>query len=651
MSSRKRLKLFAFALLVLGIGRLLLGPPGLPDDFFGWQKKIGVLLIQLFFIFHCVLWGRLLLNFPYFKNTTHSQALPNSLDNIAKLCLSLPIGAAFLAILGVVLGCASVIGERFAPVYLFILFIPHFFKPELFPKIRLDFDRFFSIYFQKAIIFTLFLGLFAFILDGFELKSNGDVFNYHLTATRLWFDVGQIKVVQDYLATHQTGLWDSFHLWGVELLSAAQGRGLVAVQHFAQWSQIICAFGGSIGVLFFLFRFLGLSTSFALIGTLVGMSVHEINPSYAKNDWGSTFWILSGVALIEWSKVRSSLSLWGGFVLGAGISSKWTTLFFVLPFGFTQLFLVPFRQLLIVAVGTLLGSLPILIRNLVQVGNPIFPAFNRIFESPFEVRSFQNDLNLFQSEHFMISFEKTKILFAQIFSDLPYLWIAIIAIILCLTKLRRSNSSLIAIFLASVFGLLLFIGAMTERIPARLAGPLLVFFAASSFLIFILFFDLLKPKKLLGSRVSQFILFMILAACSHFPLYAFKKSLHYKPSNEKLVDFSGGVYKKWIRDHVPLGSTLVHSDNEFYYLLGYPMRIFPDLIEFQDGNKDFVDHSSEPDWLFHELLKAKPDYLVLGMQDLRLKNLAYWIKARSPSAVIFNQNNETLIIDIKKTEI
>lgn len=638
----KRLSLTHLALILAFFGMILLGHPPLPDTHFGTLEKTGTLLIEFFFVIQTFRWGDWFLR----------RILPSLQESnqIAHFSFSLPIGAAFLATLGTFLGLSGLIGPTFSSMYWFILFMPCFFSS---PNFKLPNQK--ASMLTKVLLLVLFIGMLAYVIDSFELKSHGDVFNYHLPPTRLWYDAGKIKVVESFISAHQAGLWDSFHLWVVEMLSGPLGRGLVPVQHAAQWSQILIAYGGSLLVLIVMFFSMGFELELSLLGAFAGLCVNQMNPSFAKNDWGSTFWILSGVALAEWANTQTWPSkkralILAGICIGCGVTSKWTTLFFVLPWGAFQLFSLSVTSVALLAVSVLIGAAPICLRNWFQVGNPIFPTFNLFFKSPYVVPSLQLDLSKFHSEHFSVTIEKLSSLFWQTVNDVPFsvLGPLMLLLVFAIPAQRRKNLALIGLTVAA--GCVLFIGNMTSYVQGRLAGPLLVFWAAFTFLTLALLLNSRWKKWNYNNWLLATGITLVLAAFSHFPIYAFKQAFFYKPSNQKIREFTSGDYKYWIRNHLPSGAQILSCDNEFYYLLGYRIRSFPDLMELKQTLTGMKPHLDEPEWLFDELASENTEFIVLGRNNPQMMNVSIWVNQRWPKAIIY-KDASVIIVDVKQTDV
>jgi hypothetical protein len=633
-------------LLLLVAGAGLLGLPVLPDEGFGWGKKLGVLFIALFFTRQSWAFGNLLL----------SRILggygAGQIGAWTSAVLSLGVGSCSLATLILLVGLAGALGPNWRPLYVILLLLPDLFrKPLILERFLIESpDEPLSTRWRTVLVWTLAIGILAYLADDFSLKAHGDVFTYHLSGPRIWFDLGRIQQAGGIPIIHQTGLWDVLYLWGVELLSGPEGRGLVAVQHFSQWIHVLIGYGGSFGALYVLFMSLGQSQSLSLIAALAGVSAHQFHASYAKNEWGAVFWVLTGLALWEWGRSHLGRSLrilcLAGFVLGCGFAAKWTTLFLILPW---MVFRVgpdelktgglkpAFQRCGLFLLSFVAGMAPIALRNWFQVGNPFFPTFNRFFGSPHVIPSFAAYLRNFEGDQFLLAPEKVLPLLKAIFSDTVYPWGVLLIPFFVIVKVRERFSSVFVLSLSVIAGLVLFLGKVGASTEPRLAGPLLVLLNASSVVIV-----LLVIQSLFGGiwkqKVFVAFVFLVLLLQSNFPMYAFPRLIRTEPSNETLPKLTGGRWKKWVREHIPLGSRILHADCEYYYLLGYQNQFIPETLEYPGVDPD----RETPEDLFR-FFSIKNDYLILESGQGWKAGFREWVLTQNADRIVLQEDGILVI--------
>ncbi|MEW6058129.1 MAG: hypothetical protein AB1540_16100 [Bdellovibrionota bacterium] len=216
-------------------------------------------------------------------------------------------------------------------------------------------------------------------------QQHSDPLYYHLSAPKLWADLGQIRLTPEHPSYAQSTLWETVygypHLW----LGTLGPDVHVIVQIFAQWMHMF--WGQLFSVLLgaaVLTRFLpqartrpGLCIFVAwLCATLPSW---EWLGTLAKNDYVLLSFVLAGVLALLEKRV-----FLGGLFLGLAYQTKviaaWPLIagvFLFVDFGRVPRTLQrSLRFVPLYLAGAFIGLLPILIRNLVFTGNPFFPMFD-----------------------------------------------------------------------------------------------------------------------------------------------------------------------------------------------------------------------------------------------------------------------------------
>ncbi len=173
--------------------------------------------------------------------------------------------------------------------------------------------------------------------------------------------------------------WEYLTIWANSFFAGESGRGLLEVHLFAQWIEGVIGWGGSILVLAKIFKKLDITRPVAWLAVMAGAGSSTLAYTVwnAKNDWGVIFWVLCGLWFLMGPIKRL---VWSGAFFGLGVGGKYTVVLAVLPFilGWD----IKWREKFRVAAAMALALTPLLLRNWVETGNPFFPVFNGVFESP-----------------------------------------------------------------------------------------------------------------------------------------------------------------------------------------------------------------------------------------------------------------------------
>lgn len=374
---RRWFRLWPFwgVLLLAFVGMALTGPPSDPDVLFTTEQLIGSFFIFASFLGSLVGWG-------YFLSTQLFQtAYPMAV---------LALGSSFLAFSGFVLGHCGWIGFSSRPWILSLLFL----GPGL-TGLRLAKEKQTSdivpgtaeLSPARSKLYWIGLGsvvavLATHLIRGFFLQGDPDPLIYHLTAPRVWVDLGRITLFPDLPSIHQASWWEMLYVLIQVWVGGPEGTGLFEAQLISQWTHVGVGLVGSLMALYSIFtdRESSLRSQAwifpALLACLLGSSF-QLNAALAKNDWGVIFWLLAAIYFCERhshpSKEKRGISyLWSGIFFGMAVTGKWNSLFFVAVYLGVRFLQARAFNVRCVA-GILLGALPMVVANLLSTGNPLFP--------------------------------------------------------------------------------------------------------------------------------------------------------------------------------------------------------------------------------------------------------------------------------------
>lgn len=249
--------------------------------------------------------------------------------------------------------------------------------------------------------------MFAFILIGALLVSRflfalypqlqSDPLAYHVTSAKVWATQGTLTSIPWLPWALQGGIFEYYYT----LLAMAIQDPLTLLLA-CQASHVL--FGSCLVavIVFSVARLIGLSINTAMLVVLAAIlfPIDSLMMIRAKND-GVTllFSILALRALLQ-----GNIPMVGVFT-GSAIATKWSALFFALPF----LVMVSVQQfkkknhrdtlltLSTLALLIILTSAPIALRNWLWTDNPMFPSMGRLFSSPLLTPSLIAEIDRFTS--------------------------------------------------------------------------------------------------------------------------------------------------------------------------------------------------------------------------------------------------------------
>ncbi len=353
-----------------------------PDVLFSIDGYIPVISAVLAILVFSEAAGSILLNRFLGQLTEHS------------LDLRVLTGVLFFSSLAALLGLFGLIGSAsvwlFYVVAIFIAFVADRSCPP--PMSKQNHSLLKELNLSKVVLSALLMafGIFAF----FPNVANPDPLYYHMRAPLLWYLNGKIYFDQGNPLLFLTGLWESFYLFAMHILPAKRGMGLIEYQLLFQLLHF-CA-GGMVAISLlqkFSERIFGLHRDYYLWCMILLLCCLPFNEtiSLAKNDWGVLALSLACFLLLHSylnNQKRAYLFLAGAFA-GATLVSKPSH--FLITFLFSLALIVAHRKKLkhsllipvsLLVLGGLVGLAPIVARNLIYVGTPLFPFGNYQLLSP-----------------------------------------------------------------------------------------------------------------------------------------------------------------------------------------------------------------------------------------------------------------------------
>lgn len=441
----------------------------------------------------------------------------------------------------------------------------------------------FSISHGLSIVLVVTVGLKW--IEAIHLQENGDPFVCYLTAPRLWFDAHSFAPYLKSPIQFLASAWDSLNQWGNFFLAGPPGTGLVESQRFAQWVSVVVGYAGLAVSL------VGLLASderqvedpWIWIAVIAGLSVPDLRwtASLAKHDIGSSFWALA--ALIPARALRKEFSWQGclsvGLLLGAAVIAKPTIVifaFFIIiatafPLGMMH------KKMLQFFLGTiLLGgisiSVPIVARNLIWTGNPVYPWLNSIFRSPIAGPMLEHGFSAATKSSQPLSFSLLLGFLKEVFFENTFNLFSFLFLIgLNFEKTKQFREGKFELTWIAWASAIVFCITLRKSTEPRYLGPVLPLIAGLGVCGLRELVNFLPE----GKSWSQFkggvfsLAGLWVLAVSQVPFYLLLQmdSRHFRPAHWEVVSHFGGKAKEWLRQNVKRDELILAlGDNEVYYV-------------------------------------------------------------------------------------
>lgn len=611
----------SFILLTLVVvlqvaGGLLHGAPTNPDIDLQPKKIIGTFLTFLFFSICVMVWGNVLRQVLRIGGPAFLVS--------ASLGLA---GAAFVAML---LGYAGLIGFRYqwlmnlsllSGVFLFCLGnAKGWFKAESASESSTPAPRRHtlgevSVWVVCAAIVVSLLALGAFPLGG------SDDLRYHLVGPRLWSDAGRIFMTVQIPAAMQSSYWEYLFLWGNGLVTGPGVSGLIEGQLFAQWTHTLWGLGGTGLALSYLLRPLVKNGVWVAVAVAVAFCAPSLLlfARVAKNDWGVVFWLLAATALL----LNNASTLAAGVLLGVAAGAKPTAAFYIVPLVLVWAVVdrKNWRELGVLCAAALAGFLPQALHWYVHTGNPVYPALNDWFQSPWLGPSLEQSYSLYDSEGpFAQGIGSWLRKFKELWLEVPT-----ISALAAIPLWRSRNAAALKLVGVGLLGFLLFSAFIGPEHGSaedlRLYGPGLILLAAVSVVTVEYLCERLGPalQKAAAAALAVSILAFTLAQAK-VPWGIWLDALNDRlpPSTVMIRSLHlGGYAKSRIRMAADRDDIIFTSgDNQLYYLAQFNVIAVPEHSELDRRTSGVND----PLETLNILREFEGRYLI----DTRRWDVFYW---------------------------
>jgi hypothetical protein len=637
------------AVICASVGPLLRGPPADPDGDFGGLQILGAFLVFVFFAHATLAWGNLLARAAGVSDRSLfvAAALGTAGAALASFALSHAglIGPARadllrgLLLLGLAVDAGLSLRKASAP------------SPSLSPPA--------STLVERLLVTTLVAVVVLLSLKGAVPDGHPDPLYYHLLGPRLWSAEGRAYLPPQMPIVYLCWMWEYLYVWGHSLLGGAGAEGLIEGQLFGQWTHAVLGTGGCALALAALFRAHGADRVGSLLAALAGTCAAAMvwTGPLAKNDYGSSFWGLAGCALCSLPAWRTPARLViGAALVGLSLTAKLTVAFTILPLFAACLFfprsLVPLggKGTGAVFLGLVLGSIPILSRNLLATGDPFFPLFAARLSSVPLSQTWEEHLVTFSGlaegagqSSLALGWERLALLFRQ--SPL----VLCLALPIVLPRARFGRPAFLPLWGAVATALVLYGTVVGERASLRLLGPGNLLVCGVS----VLCLDW-AAKALPAARTAiiglsaAFVLFL----CD-LPWRIGLDLIELPPARDlirhanRFVKYNpvGGDAKAFLRQHARAGELVVSlEDNRLYYLAHLDVVAIQETRELDARFRGLSDPAA-----FAAALKQMKARYVLDTTDWRApfrgklsRRLAPQVD-RSPGAVLFQGDHARVI--------
>lgn len=218
-------------------------------------------------------------------------------------------------------------------------------------------------------------------------QQHSDAIYYHLLGPKLWVEAGRIELFAAHPSLSQATLFETLYALPQLWLGTTGLKNHVITQLYGQWmhmiwGQLACLVAGAL----LLRRFVpGISIGLSVFASWLCTSqpAFEWLGCLAKNDYVM-------MAFILFATLAALEKRW--FAAGLLVGFAFATKFLAAWFAIALVILIPRRFWLVYVAGAALGCAPLLLRNVVSAGNPLFPMLDNVI-GPHWISSWWNDHN------------------------------------------------------------------------------------------------------------------------------------------------------------------------------------------------------------------------------------------------------------------
>lgn len=644
--------MIAVALLVTG--GVLHGASVNPDQNLSATKIIGCFLTFLFWALSVVVWGNLFCRLL-------------KIDEGPQPVLALALGTLGASVVALALGYLGLLGYRFQWLMNLLLLTGHFLTYYGYSKGWLALPpgaearvwRFRRLEFADLVFMVIAAAVVSSLALGALPLGGSDELRYHLVGPRLWSEAGRIYLPPSVPLVMQCSYWENLFLWGDALLTGPLPFGLIEGQLFGQWTHALLGYGGVALALYALLSRVTRDRSWRALAVLMALCVPSMlfSARVAKNDWGASLWLISGlVVLFNATTVTreraGSRAVLGGVLVGAAIATKFTAAFAALGLLFAWGWWVRGQQnrgmRVRAALGVALGLLPILARNAYETGNPFFPAFNDLFQSPWLGPNWQWHQNLYEIRGVETSLKAWGEKLASFWHEVPIVS-ALLVLPIFWWRGRRPRP-LVVLACGTVLGFLFFAAKMGLGFgdATRLFGPGLLLAAAVATLVVQLLCDELRPalkRFVVPLVVTSMAVFTIWYAQIPWGVWVDLFNDRIPTSTVMIRGFHiGGFAKGMVRTRFDPNTVIFSTgDNQIYYLLQANVAVIPEQPELDRRTAGVFDRLA----LLNTLRDMGGHYLI----DSRHWNSHYWSRFAGIFGKLTFEHPEAIIVATASSDI
>lgn len=224
------------------------------------------------------------------------------------------------------------------------------------------------------------LAIFVFYLlaRGTQVLSpdmHPDALWYHLTGPLSWIKNNGFAFSSDAVQLMQASLWESIYLWPLLTLGSSSVEELVSAHIFAQIIVFITAIATSIITAVMLKRVMPFTLAASwqpLVALAVFLSTEMVlSLPTPKNDWGIAGWFILATL-----NLTNSKHLLAALLFGLAFAGKFSYGIVIIPTCIIALHYLKSNTRRVQFIMMMIGAaLPVLIKNYIVVGNPVFPTF------------------------------------------------------------------------------------------------------------------------------------------------------------------------------------------------------------------------------------------------------------------------------------
>jgi hypothetical protein len=626
-----------------------------PDTHFGGDHLLATVLVFIVWSVGILGWGRFL-----------AKKLRADKIGVASY---FALGTAFASVSAMFLGHLQVIGPNSIWIFSILIYVGIIFGWKEKPKFK---SITHSVKNEKAawiLGFLLALVVVMRMIKGLVPWGQSDPLFYQLYAPRLWLDHGGIYFPIQATVTFLSGSWEYLHLWGLRLLSTDPGRGLIEGQIFSQLTHVLFGYGGTALIVFaFSRKVLKLTCLASVASAVAALTVRDLLwVSYlAKNDWGNMLWIFTGVIFLPGllnDPDSDPFFPWiAGFFLGLGFTAKFSQGFFIglvmIAAFYFNVRKSSFKKSLLdywkVVLALIFAASPILLRNLIFTGNPVFPFKSATFGTASMSSGLMEQMRFYEQntyDSFQATFSKIGMLF---YPENPQL--ITLALSIPLLFISKKSKFLIPLLLSALVSCCVLYSA-GGRMEQRHLGPVLIVFAIVSVAVI----ELLMEKFALAQTIQKSVLFLFAAYClfqadiiqagrySDTPLIEAPGLVLNGASPDQRIrsEHVGGAALAWLRMNAEKTDRVVTTgDSQLYYASVFDISSVKDNLELSATAQHINDG-----WVLIQFLQSKNVRYLLDSRTAttqsELSGVIDPVILADPSSIVF-RDRTSLILDLNK---